>query len=196
TQQWNLTAEHEFSQNMSLSVGYLGNKGTRLLSQVQPLNALNPSLLSMGNALYDRFKPGMSTLDGVNIPYAGWVEQMKGCEPSVAQALLPYPQYCSRIYGQNENVGNSTYHSLQAKLEKRFSKGMSLLVSYTFSKNLTDAESAQASSSSTSGGGIRISPFQQNRMKGLSSTDVPHMLAASLLYDLPFGKGRQLLNRG
>ena len=81
---------------------YVGNKGTRLLSQVNALNALNPSLLSLGNRLNDQFTPGQTTLDGVAAPYAGWAQQMTGCAPTVAQALLPFPQYCGNIYGQNE----------------------------------------------------------------------------------------------
>ena len=62
---------------------------------------------------------------------------MTGCAPSLAQALLPYPQYCGKLQGLNENQGTSTYHSLQAKVEKRFSGGTYLLVSYTWSKLMT-----------------------------------------------------------
>ena len=189
-QQWNLTLEHQFTPNFYMAAAYVANKGTRLISQVQPLNALNPSLLSMGSQLYDQFAPGQTSLHGVNIPYAGWVEQMKGCAPSVAQALLPYPQYCGNIYGQNENVGNSTYHSLQVKVEKRLSQGLYGLVSYTYSKALTNADSAQTAMNPTRA----ISPFQQNRTKGLSSTDMPHVLAASLVYELPFGKGKRFVS--
>ena len=101
TQQWNFTIERQVGKNVRVTAAYIGNKGTRLLSQVNAINALHPSLLSMGNRLNDQFAPGETTLDGVSIPYAGWVEQMTGCAPTVAQALLPYPQYCGRIYGQN-----------------------------------------------------------------------------------------------
>ena len=92
----------------------------------------------MGNALYDEFQPGQTSLNGVPLPYNGWVEQMTGCAPSVAQALRPYPQYCDNLVGLNQNYGESQYNSLQMKLEKRFSQGMYALVSYTLSK--TDIE--------------------------------------------------------
>src|SRR5207249_2955879 len=138
SQQWNLTIEHQWSKDFFTSTAYVGTKGTRLPSSVAPLNALDPKYLtSLGQKLYDEFQPGQTELDGVPIPYAGWTEQMTGCSPSVAQALLPYPQYCSALQGLNETHGKSTYHSLQAKLEKRFSGGTFLLVSYTFSKLLT-----------------------------------------------------------
>ena len=45
----------------------------------------------------------MTSLNGVPLPYPGWVEQMTGCAPSVAQALRPYPQYCDNLQGLNEN---------------------------------------------------------------------------------------------
>ncbi|MGH7867357.1 MAG: hypothetical protein ACREP9_06900, partial [Candidatus Dormibacteraceae bacterium] len=130
-QQWNLTIEHQFTNNFYISAAYVGNKGTRLLSQTAPLNALNPSLLSMGQSLFDQFQPGQTTLDGVSIPYSGWVQQMTACPPTVAQALLQYPQYCSSLTGLNENAGSSTYHSLQLKAERRFSNGIWLLGTYT-----------------------------------------------------------------
>ncbi len=186
SQQWNLTIEREFTSNLTVSVGYVATKGTRLYSNVAPINVLNPSLLSMGAQLYDEFQPGQTVLDGVKIPYAGWVEQMTGCPPSVAQALLPYPQYCNTIQGNNENAGNSTFHSLQVKVERRFSSGFWFLGSYTFAKSITDSESNQ---SGTNWNGI--SPFQRQRNKGLSPDDVPQTLVLSGVYDLPFGRGQR-----
>jgi hypothetical protein len=48
------------------------------------------------------------------------------------QARRPYPEFGSGSYLGNQN--NSTYHALQVKLEKRYSSGLSFLVSYAFSK--------------------------------------------------------------
>jgi hypothetical protein len=189
TQQWNFTIEHQVGQNVMVTAAYVGNKGTRLLSQVNALNALNPALLSLGNRLNDQFTPGETTLDGVSIPYAGWVQQMTGCAPTVAQALRLYPQYCGNIYGQNESDGNSTYHALQLTAEKRFSNGLYFLADYTFSKTLTDADYSQ----STQGPTYAISPFQGNRQKALSIQDTPSSVTISSTYDLPIGRGKVLL---
>ncbi len=195
-QQWNLSVEREITKDLSVAAAYVAAKGTRLLSQINPINVLNPSLLSMGNNLNDTFQSGQTSLDGVSIPYAGWVEQMKGCSPTVAQALLPYPQYCGNIRGQNENDGNSTYHSLQVKVEKRFSEGLFLLMAYTFSKSISDADSAQSASDTWGGAGGVISPFEMHRNKGLSTADQPHIFTLSLAYQLPFGTGKRFLNGG
>jgi hypothetical protein len=192
-QQWNLSVEHQFTNNLYASAAYVGNKGTRLLSQTAPLNALNPGLLSMGEALNDQFQPGQTSLDGVSIPYAGWVQQMTACPPTVAQALLEYPQYCSSLYGLNENAGNSTYHSLQLKVEHRSSNGIWFLGTYTWSKLLTDTDNVQTSSELGGSTGGVISPFERERNKALSVDDVPQQLNLSLAYELPIGRGKRFL---
>jgi hypothetical protein len=73
TQQWNLTVEHQFAKDLHVTAAYVGNKGTHLISGIASPNVLNPSLLSMGNALFDQFAPGQATLDGVSVPYSGLV---------------------------------------------------------------------------------------------------------------------------
>src|SRR5207237_4993110 len=83
SQQWNLSIERQLGSNFYIGTAYVANKGTRLPSNIVPLNALDPRLLSMGNKLYDEFQPGQTELDGVPLPYPGWVEQMTGCAPSV-----------------------------------------------------------------------------------------------------------------
>jgi hypothetical protein len=191
-QQWNLTVEHQFSENFYLSAAYVGNKGTRLPSSTAPLNAINPSYLSMGSQLFDQFGPSDTVVDGVPAPYVGWASQMRGCVPTVAQALLPYPQFCGNLYGENENAGNSTYHSFQFKAERRFSHGTSLLASYTNEKTLTSSDNPHGASASING----ISPFQRERNKALANDDVPQTLSFAVQYVLPFGKGQRFLSRG
>ncbi|HET9178404.1 MAG TPA: carboxypeptidase regulatory-like domain-containing protein [Terriglobia bacterium] len=192
-QQWNFTIEHQFTNNSYVSLAYVANKGTHLPSSETPLNALNPSLLSMGQSLFDEFQPGQTSLDGVSVPYSGWADQMQSCAPSVAQALTPYPQYCGGLQGLNENAGTSIYHSFQVKAEHRLSSGLWFLTSYTLSKLLTTSDTVQTTSLQ---GGIQgvISPYQRDRNKVLSENDTPNILAVSLIYDLPFGQGKRFLN--
>jgi hypothetical protein len=195
-QQWNLTIEHQFTENFYISTAYVGNKGTRLPSVELPLNALDPSLLSMGQKLFDQFQAGENSLDGVPIPYPGWVQQMVSCPPTVAQALVRYPQYCGGIVGLNENAGNSTYHSFQFKAEKRFSHGLWMLASYTLSKTLTSSDFVNPAALTWAGASGVISPFERKRNKALSIDDVPQTLSLSFLYSLPFGRGQHFLNKG
>ena len=205
SQQWNLTIERELNNGINVSVAYVGNKGTRLPSSLQPLNVLNPNdakVKALGADLLTNFAAGETvkfagTAKEVRIPYAGWVGQMTGCAPSIAQALLPYPQYCSSLTGLNENQGNSTYHSLQVKAEKRFSKGLFMLVSYTKAKLITDAaDNTQREASTWNGSQGVISPFERRRNRSLAPDDVPQILSAAFVYELPFGKNKRFLNDG
>lgn|GEM_PF-590817 len=205
SQQWNLTIERELPHNIVTTVAYVGNKGTRLPSNLQPLNVLNPNdprIKALGPRLLENFAPGETvkfagTPNEVRIPYAGWREQMQSCNPSVAQALLPYPQYCSTLQGLNENVGNSIYHSFQVKAERRFSRGIFMLVSYTVSKLITDAADAtQRGSGDLDASQLVISPFERRRNRSLSTDDVPQVLSAAFVYEPPFGKGKRWFNGG
>jgi len=131
----------------------------------------------------------------VPIPYDGWIEQMSSCTPTVGQALLPYPQYCSALQGLNENAGNSTYHSLQLKLEKRFSQATYLLASYTLSKLLTDSEGVQMDAATWSAAHGVVSPYERQRNKGLGLNDVPQALTTTFIYELPLGTGKRWANK-
>jgi hypothetical protein len=182
--------------NSSIMLAYVGNKGTRLPTMQLPLNTLNPQLISQyGEALLDEFGPGDTELNGVPVPYAGWVGELQGCSATLAQALLPYPQYCSSLQGVNENAGNSTYHSFQLKAERRFSQGVFVLGSYTLSKLIGSADQTQSEATTWSGAYGVISPFERHRNKALAIDDVPQTLSLALLYDLPFGRGKRFVNQ-
>jgi len=184
-------------KNTALSVAYVGTAGRRLPSSIDADNAIDPRFLSMGTALYDEFQPGMTSLNGVPVPYPGWVEQMTGCAPSVAQALRPFPQYCDNLVGLNQNRGESQYHSLQAKLERRFADGIYALVSYTLSRTVSNAsDNTQNDASQWSGAHGVISPFEKSRTKAVTVDDVPHVLSAAFVYELPFGAGKAHANQG
>jgi outer membrane receptor protein involved in Fe transport len=85
-------------------------------------------------------------------------------------------------------IGDSDYHSGQFKLEKRFSEGLFVLASYTWSKSLDTVSSALFDSEFT-GGVQNVFDVRQNR--GPSDWDVPHRFSLSYVYDLPYGKGNR-----
>jgi hypothetical protein len=191
TQQWNLTVEHQFTGRDYVAASYVGTKGTRLLSHIAPLNVVNPSFLSMGAQLNDQFQPGDTQVDGVPLPFPNFVDTMTGCAPSVAQALLPFPQYCNNISGLDENQGSSTYHAFQMKAEHRFSRGLWALLSYTNSKLITNADNTENIFNPT-----YFSPFEIGRNRSLAIEDVPQALNIASTYELPFGRGKPWLNQG
>jgi hypothetical protein len=190
-QQWNLTVEHQFTDRAYVSASYVGTKGTRLLSQIAPINVVDPRFLALGDQLNDKFLPGDTAVDGVPAPFPDFATVVTGCDPSVAQALRPFPQFCNTIAGLNENKGSSTYHALQVKAEHRFSKGLWALLSYTNSKLITNADNAESLLNPT-----YFSPFEVSRNRSLAIEDVPQALNIAYSYELPFGRGKPWLSQG
>jgi hypothetical protein len=191
--------ERKLGNSAVASVAYVANKGTHLPSQMQPLNYLNPSLLSsMGSSeLNTVFQPGQTSLYGVSVPYANWAQTLNTvgtCKPTVAQALVQYPQYCSGLTGENENEGTSMYHSFQTKIEKQFATGFYVGANYTFARLRTDASSTtQATAGYGAIGGV-INPFQGSRNQSLSPDDITHSFSLMAVYELPLGNGKRWLN--
>jgi hypothetical protein len=108
---------------------------------------------------------------------------------------VPLPQYLGfNTDGALENLGQSSYNSLQASLQRRFRNGLNLMVSYTFSKTLTDADAALPFFATLHGGGSAQNPFDKKGEKAISNQDIPHILVVSYLYELPIGHGKRFVN--
>jgi hypothetical protein len=111
--------------------------------------------------------------------------------PTIAQGQLlrPYPEYTG-VTAANDGNRDSVYHSLQVKLEKRFQQGGSVLVAYTWSKNIGDIETGMSWLEAGPLANIQDNTNLRGE-RAVSGFDVPHRLIASYSYDLPFGKGRR-----
>ncbi|MFZ0595003.1 MAG: TonB-dependent receptor [Bryobacteraceae bacterium] len=112
--------------------------------------------------------------------------------PGDAQSRRPYPQFL----GINGNFYNaiSNYDSMQLFVRKRFQRGLSFDVNYTWEKMLDDQDSS-------GWGRIAGSPIYQDAYNpssnyGYSNYDVPRMFKGDVVYQLPIGKGKEFLNSG
>ncbi|MDZ4801913.1 MAG: carboxypeptidase regulatory-like domain-containing protein [Bryobacteraceae bacterium] len=105
------------------------------------------------------------------------------------QALRPFPQY-SGVTLLAPNWGNSSYHALNLKVEKRFSGGLNFLTNYTWSKFLDDVESSSEAGGAPGTG--QQSFYARALDKSLSGNDVRHRISASVVYELPVGQGRKV----
>jgi len=106
----------------------------------------------------------------------------------------PFPQLGDVQFLENRVLSN--YHSLQVRIEKRYSRGLTFLGSYTFGKALT--ESPDHLSTSGVGAGFDVGTFREpqnpNNVKaerGLAEFDVKHRAVVSYIWEVPFGHGRQ-----
>jgi hypothetical protein len=92
------------------------------------------------------------------------------------------------------NEGDANYNSLQAKLDKRFSHGLSFMTGYSWSHSLDDA--AQPIQG-TDGGEAGNPAFLGLKFQyGASANDVRNRFTFAPQYELPFGKGKAFLNHG
>lgn len=152
---------------------YLGNRGSRLGVR-RNINGTPTEYLSTSpfrdnatiNYLSQQFP---SPLFGTNPIF--------GRNISRANLLRPFPQF-GDIF-QEDPTGYSWYHSLQTRVEKRFSKGYTLQAAYTWSKAMEALEFLNAADPV---------PYES-----LGSLDRPHRMSLSGIYEMPFGKGRQFL---
>ena len=178
-QQWNLSLQQTFGEHWSVEAGYLGSKLTRLGVPDVNLNQLTVAQLVLGAPLTQAVAnplvglvPATSSLGGPTIPRG--------------QLLRPFPRFTTVALYRN-NVGHSTYHSLQARLEKRFSRGLTLTGAYTFSRLIDDA-GAVFDSAVLSGPVANFQAadsFNRRLEKDVSTGNVPHNLSLGFVYALP-----------
>jgi hypothetical protein len=185
-QQWNFNLQRQFGNSLLIELGYAGNKGTHLPVGLQ-LNQLNPVHQSLGTGL-SRSAPN---------PFYGLVSNGTLSLPTtnVTQLLRPYPQYVTITTAGSAatglNIGDSSYHALQVKAQKRFSKGYSFLAAYTKSKLIDN------SSGRLFGVSAFVPPVQNaydlKAERSISEGDVSQQLVVTHTLDLPVGKGKRLL---
>jgi Carboxypeptidase regulatory-like domain len=203
--QWNLTLERQLPSNTTLSLSYVGTKGTHLPSALSPinvLNPLNPTITAIGSDLAVNYNdptgPATFAAHGVAQPYVGWDSQMTGCAPTLAQALLPFPQYCGELQGLNEQHGNSIYRSFQGAVNRRFQGGFYLLGALTLQKLFTNASNNVQSGANTGlgagGNSGAFSPYNQSRAYAIAPDNVPYTVSIAAVYELPVGNGKRFLD--
>ena len=188
-QNWLLETQTQLAPDMILTLGYLGERGTRLRSLVTWDNEINPAYFALGNTLYASLQSTAGLNSGVQVPYANFFQLTNGL---VGQALLPFPQYG---YINNDSYlqakGQSTYNAMEVKLDRKFRNGLNLLVSYTWSRTYTDADSVQPYQELDQCQCGVQNPYNLKADRSLSIADVPTNFVASYLYELPIGKGKR-----
>jgi hypothetical protein len=192
-QNFSLEFQTQLAPDLILSTGFLGERGTHLRGLTFWPNSLNPGYFALGNLLYQPITSPAAQAAGIPIPFPNFIN-VTGGNDLVGQALEPFPQmgYLNNdSYLQNR--GQSTYDALEVKLERKFRNGLNLLMSYTWSKTLTDADSIQPYYATVLGQGGTQNPYDLKAEKVVSTQDVPQNFVVSYLYELPIGKGKKFL---
>jgi hypothetical protein len=161
--QWNMNIQQEVGQDWLMEIGYSGSRGLHLVRQYDAnFSPAGPGSIDSKRRFTRLAIPGT---------------------PIVASPLGP-------VFGHRYD-GNSIYHAMIAKVEKRFSQGFTVLASYTWSKTIGDTCGSAVQGNAGGCGYQNLLDLRPER--SVDNQDVPHRFVTSALYDLPFGKGRPYL---
>jgi len=169
------------SDGLLVEAAYAGSRGVHLMQSSQQVDQLPDQYLSLGARLQQQ----------VTNPFYGLISTGTLASPTVAQGQLlrPYPQYNGVSIIGTAN-GNTIYHALHMKLEKRFRAGGTVLAAYTWSKIISDTDTLTGWLDATG----TFQDFNNRRAeRSLLGTDVPQHLVVSYVLDLPVGKGKTFL---
>jgi hypothetical protein len=161
-QQFNLNVEHQFPSNVVFTLGYAGSRSSHILVDGLNLNITSPAACPGGSA-----------------PVPGYT---LGCG-------YPTPVSPFGVIANNNDVGRARYDSLQAKVETKSSRhGLYALLGYTWSRTF---DSGFPDGVGTFPGATYWPlPGAEKLDWSLSQLNVDQQFTASVIYDLPFGRGK------
>jgi len=171
-QRWSFGFQQEFKGGFVVESSYVGNRGTNI--GVTRNLSYTPKEYFSTSPTRDQ-----ATINYLGAafpsPYFGLNPQFTGATISRQALLQQYPHFGGVTY--TDHVGYSWYHSLQSRLEKRFSKGFTLQISHTWSKAMEAAAFMNA--------------FDPMPYESLADIDRAQRYTGSGIWELPFGKGRR-----
>jgi len=194
---WQVGIQHELPWGFVADATYVGDYGYNI-ELVKDLNALpNQYLMESGpvTCVTGSTIPmcvrsnALTTTTGITNPFRnlpGYEGTTLFTSATVQRQVLlrPFPQFCNAAAScgviTTNNQGQSWYNSGQFSLQKRFSSGNTMQLSYTWSKWLQSTE--------------YLNPGDPAPTKMLSDLDSPHRFSATGIYKLPFGKGQKWVN--
>jgi hypothetical protein len=185
---WNAGIQRELPYQMFVNAAYVGDRSNYLPSQLNPINQIQPKYLAQyGSLLGQAVNSPAAIAAGVPIPYPNFLSDF-GSSATVLQALRPYPQYAS-IFNNFDNTGSALYNALQVQVTKRYSSGLSFLVSYTLSRMMSNTNSGF-----TSFVGSSLNKDNQKSEWSIDNNDQTHVASIAATYELPIGPGKPFLN--
>ena len=163
SQQWNFNIQRALAGDMVMEMGYYAAKANHL-----------PTRWNGNFAL-----PGPGNINSrrrfTSVPF-----------PGIDHVIRPLT-----IVDRHDWFGNSTFHSFQARLEKRFGRGLSFMNAYTFSKTIGDTGGFAGAGGAPGDPQGFQNPLNRQLEKGLDAQDMRHRFVSSYLYELPFGISRR-----
>jgi len=158
-----------------------GESGSQMVRRLFPSDLNLNNVASLAKSINNRIQGGRSIPDLAGLG---------------AFFFIPYPQFSGamRVVDSNDY---STYHALELKLERRFARGVSYMVGYTFAKSLDTrsfdpAFTVIGTGNAQSGSSTPFDIYNRKLNYARSDFDRTHAVQATWLYELPFGRGRRI----
>jgi hypothetical protein len=179
-QQWNASFQRTILSDLLVEVAYLGSRGEHIWTNINA-DAASPQYLSLGSQL-NQLVPN---------PFYGKITSGSLSPATIKESslLIPYPQYTS-INNIRGSVGDSVYHALTVRADKRFAHGLLFQTSYTFSKLIDDVQERFAGRSSFN------NPYNFKLSRSVSDQDRSQIFVANFVYELPVGTGKHWVGHG
>jgi hypothetical protein len=185
-QQFSVGVERELPGHVALEAEYVGSRSANLSpgstgSTPVNYNQLNPSKFGLGLAALS---------SSVSNPYYGNGGTGVIGNPTVAQSqlLLPFPQFSSVNLLASSSYAD--YNALLIKVERRAGKNLSLISSFTWSRN-RDASFATTNSIQSPAASAPQNIYDLRAEYGYSVNNVPYRFSAGATYNLPVGRGQR-----
>jgi len=171
SEEWDLDVQQTVARDTTFELAYVANRGHKQQQSREggvDFNQLPIADLALGSHLND----------SVANPFYGTITTgaLAAATTSRGQLLEQFPQFTS-VLPLFLSGGNTQYDALQARLNKRFSKGLQVQASYVWARNFDNGTTHQNS-------------FDPMSDFAVSSQDVRNRFVASYIYELPVGRGR------
>jgi hypothetical protein len=187
---WTLSIQRQLPKGFLLDVSYVGNTAQHIASGLDNPEQLPISdQIQYGAALNAQLNSVAGIATGVQAPFPDFIADLGG-NATVGQALRRFPQNT----GNNEikqNNGHSNYNSLQARLQRQFHDGLSVLTSFTWAKQMSTAEDELSQ--------FNDGPQDTYGRQGeytVALDQPPLNLTVTYDYQLPIGYEKKWLNHG
>jgi hypothetical protein len=199
---WTFNVQREISGSTVAELGYAANVGAHLQTGLLNFNQVPTAIWNdfaarlgpagAANLMQAQITSQLARDIGISAPYANFTNPGIQQVRTVNQALRPYPQYLNINTGSQggDKSGHSSYHSMVAKLTRRYSSGLALEWNYVLSKLLTDSDNYNE------GDGATMDHYNRGLEKSIGEYDLTHVAKFATVYELPVGKGKRFLGDG
>ncbi|MCU1222202.1 MAG: TonB-dependent receptor plug [Edaphobacter sp.] len=185
-QSYSADVQQELPYGFALKIGYVGGHSRNQPNSLN-INQLPNNYYSLGNT---------ALTNKVPFKYAG-TGAWSGSTQAFNQTLRPFPQFTSIT--ESVSTGYSNYNALDVKVQKAFSRGLTVLAAFTWSSNWDNLWGAGSTLNPLNGGNPGSSGGAQDIYNlsneyARSINDIPKRTSLAVTYELPFGRGKQFLS--